>query len=129
MSKYCMECGNELSNEAKFCTNCGKQQKEINQRDRTIEQIDNESTEEIQVSTGPAALDLKTAYSILKDASNIIDKVQILEKPIARDIENKLFKIFALIDKAQNVNPEVVIKDPSTNNIITCDIVRAGLCT
>ena len=50
-----MECGNELPEGAKFCMSCGKQQ---------VQQVDKDVKESVtmpQESTGPAALDLKTA--------------------------------------------------------------------
>jgi len=49
LSKYCIDCGNELPSEAKFCINCGKQQVVL------------------QESTGPATPDSKVPYSILED--------------------------------------------------------------
>ncbi len=75
MSKYCIECGNELPIEARFCTKCGKQQEDIKQQDKTIKQIDKESKGEIQVSTGPAALDLKAAYNLVSESKNIIENL------------------------------------------------------
>lgn len=119
MSKYCIECGNELPDEAKFCIGCGKPQVEQSK------QVKNETVEEFQESTGPAALELKAAYSTIEEVSNILDEVQILERTVTRDLENKLYEIFAYIDKAKKIDSNVVIKDPSTNMKITCDIACA----
>ena len=136
MSKYCIECRNELSDEAKFCTSCGKQQVE------QMKQVIKEYIATPQESTGPAALDLKATYNLLIETKNkIYDLVQDAEKLIKEDknvdvftkqivnkMESDLKTAYDIAKKVKSIDPNVIIKDPSTNEIITCDHVISLSC-
>lgn len=131
-----MECGNELPDEAKFCIKCGKQQVE------QIEYVAKEPVVMLQESTGPAALDLKTAYNLVSETQNTFDNlvseaeklikndlnVNVFEKQIMNKMENDLKTADDLAKKVKNIDPEVVIKDPFTNEMITCDHVISLSC-
>ncbi|GAG06721.1 unnamed protein product, partial [marine sediment metagenome] len=136
MSKYCIECRNELPDEAKFCMSCGKQQ------NITEENVEIEPIESPQESTGPAALDLKAAYNLVSETQNLIDNlvseaenliknglnVNVFEKQIINKMENDLKTADDLAKKVKNMDPDVVIKDPFTNEMITCDHVISLSC-
>ena len=136
MLKYCTECGYELPDEAKFCISCGKQQVEQS------EQVINEPVEELQESTGPAVLDLKTAYNLVSETQNTLDnlireaenqiknnlEVNVFGKQIINKMENDLKTADDLAKKVKSIDPNVVIKDPFTNEMITCDHVISLSC-
>lgn len=115
MSKFCIECGNELSDEAKFCSGCGKQQDEL------MKQNKKEQREEIQESTGPAALDLKVAINLILEVKDYIENAEVINKSEFRGIEKRLFTAEKSINKAKSTDPTVEVLIPGTNELINCD--------
>ena len=109
LSKYCIECGNIISNTAKFCANCGTKvglDKEI------VKKI---QTEEIPDSSSPALLDLKAAYSILEEVNEILDNTQKIQKPLVREITSKLRDIEKFVENAKKQNSNAYLLNPTDN--------------
>ncbi|MFW6173290.1 MAG: zinc-ribbon domain-containing protein [Elusimicrobiota bacterium] len=115
LTKYCIECGKELSDMAKFCSGCGKPQDEL------IEQKKQEQREEIQESTGPAALDLKAGINLIIEVENYIENAEVTNKSEFKEMEKRLFSAEKIINKAKSTDPTVEVLIPGTNVLINCD--------
>lgn len=105
MPKFCIECGNELTSEAKFCSNCGKEQ--VEQKEQNIS---------LQKTTSPAAINLKTAFSLI---SRVEDEL-INNRRIA-GLDGELNDAVILIEQARNIDSNVVLVGEESGKILCCN--------
>ena len=123
LPKYCMECGNALSNNAKFCTNCGT--KVVLNMDKEI--IKKAHAKETLDSSSPALLDLKASYSILEEVNEVLDNVQKIDKPFAKNIISRLKDIEKLVKNAKKKDSNVYLLNPTGNEKITPEIILSEI--
>lgn len=115
MSKYCIECGKELPDEAKFCLGCGA-------KIELEEDVAKEQVEELQVSTGPAAINLKSAYSMILEVGDFIEKKEnIIDKRQCKKLDKELDRAVNLIEEARNIDDKVQIIDSKYTYALTCN--------
>jgi len=117
LSKYCIECGNALSNTAKFCANCGTK---VGLDEEIVKEV---QTEKIPVPSSPVSLDLKAAYSIHEEVNEIIDNAQRIEKPLVREIISKLKDIEKFVENAKEKDSNVYLIDTANNEKISPEII------
>lgn len=115
MSKYCIECGNKLPDDAKFCNQCGKQQ------DVTEKNIENKPIEMPQESTGPDALDLKAAINLIFEVKDYIQNVEEINMWELKNMEKKIVTAEKIIKKAQSNDPTIKVLIPGTKELTNCE--------
>ncbi len=124
MPEYCIECGNELPDRAKFCNECGTKVDV-----KKIEGIEEkEQFQEIPIESSPALLDFRTALSILDDVKNQLDNTGIIDRDFGKGLEKKLDDIENLIDNIKSVDPDLILIDQNSNFKITIDSLYSRAC-
>lgn len=118
MAKFCAECGERVPENAKFCPRCGTKVVMVEG------DVDIEQTAVPVTSTDPAVLELKAAFSIIREVEERLIGENFIEKPIAEKLDNNLKDADNLIEKAGEINPDVAIKDPISGDTITIQYIR-----
>lgn len=116
MSKFCTKCGAELPDDAAFCSKCGTSTQEKMQNTTAQETKEEEMIE----STGPAALDLKSALGLIYEVQNYIENADVIDKSGFKTTEKKLLDAEKLINKAKESDGTVKVLFPNTNTLFTC---------
>ena len=111
---FCSKCGNELKDDAAFCSKCGaKTEASINEAER-IEKT-------VVESTGPAAIDLKTALNLIQEVAEYIDQRENIDKSEYKGMERRLFDAEKILNKVKNTDPTVEVLMPGTNELINAE--------